>query len=146
MRDKKYGAFLLLTVALLLHLFPPGAEAVQKSGYELAVVPSFPPVTTYQQWTPLAERLAKETGIGFRLKLYETMGDFELDIVSPEAPDFIFANALQAVVAHQEQGYLPLVRGSGHVWVELFVAKDSPCQSVDDLSGKRIAFVGNKNL
>lgn len=146
MTYKKYGAFLLLTVGLMLQLLPSAADAAQKSGYELAVVPSFPPVTTYQQWTPLAERLTKETGLGFRLKLYETMGDFERDIVSPQAPDFIFANALQAVVAHQEQGYLPLVRGSGHVWVELFVPKDSPCQSVDDLAGKRIAFVGNKNL
>ena len=92
------------------------------------------------------ERLSQETGLDFRLKVYETMADFERDIVSPKAPDFIFANALQIVVAHQAQGYLPLVRGNKMVRAVIFVRKDSPARTADDLSGKRIAFVGAKNL
>jgi len=50
------------------------------------------------------------------------------------------------VVAHGEQGYAPLVRGGDQVRAVLFVRKDSPLQTVDDLSGRRIAFVGEKNL
>jgi ABC-type phosphate/phosphonate transport system substrate-binding protein len=74
------------------------------------------------------------------------MVDFEREIITAEAPDFIFANALQTVVAHQDQGFLPLVRGRRPVTAELFVRRDSPITTVDDLAGKRIAFVGEKNL
>lgn len=134
----------LLVAGLTLFLQPawagPGAE------YTIGVVPSFPPVATHTRWTPFVERLSQETGLAFRLKVYEQMADFERDIVSPKAPDFIFANALQVVVAHKTQGYLPLVRGKGQVRGMVFVRRDSPARTVDDLAGKRIAFVGAKNL
>ena len=74
------------------------------------------------------------------------MADFERDIVSSEAPDFIFTNPMQIVVAHKQQGYIPLVRGSKLVHAVVFVRRDSPARTVDDLSGKRIAFVGAKSL
>jgi phosphonate transport system substrate-binding protein len=135
---------LILLAALMLFL--PPASAKQGTVYTLGVVPSFPPVATHTRWAPFVERLSQETGLDFRLKVYETMAEFERDIVSPKAPDFIFANALQIVVAHQAQGYLPLVRGSKTVRGVVFVRKDSPARTADDLSGKRIAFVGAKNL
>lgn len=74
------------------------------------------------------------------------MRDFERDIITPEAPDFIFANALQTVVAHELQGFVPLVRGGPTVKALIFVRQDSPVKTVDDLIGKRIAFVGEKNV
>lgn len=146
MRCLKYGVCLLLTLLTLI-AFPPGpATAAEAKVYRLGVIPTWPPVVTHTDWAPFVERLAKDTGHGFRLKVYENMVDFERDIITPEAPDFIFANALQAVVAHQDQGFLPLVRGFRPVTAELFVRKDSPITIVDDLTDKRIAFVGEKNL
>lgn len=135
---------LLIFALILMGLSPPPAPASDPLVF--AVIPSAPPVATHTLWAPLVERLAQDTGHNFRLKVYETMADFERDIVAPEAPDFIFANSLQIVVAHQLRGYIPLVRGGGVVWAEVFVRRDSPARTKEDLAGKRIAFVGGKNL
>ncbi len=145
MIQRRYHIVLLLAALLLLCPLAAGA-VTPRTVYTLAVVPSAPPVVTHTLWAPFVERLSRDTGIGFKLKIYEKMSEFERDIVSPEAPDFVFANSLQIVVAHREQGYIPLVRASGLVWVEVFVRRDSPFRAVDDLSGRRIAFVGAKNL
>ena len=144
MISRGYRAVLLLVAGL--SLFLPIASAKQGAVYTLGVVPSFPPVATHARWTPFVERLSKETGLNFRLKVYEQMSDFERDIVSPGAPDFIFSNSLQIVLAHKYQGYTPLVRGGKLIWADIFVRHDSPVSTLDDLSGKRIAFVGAKNL
>lgn len=129
-----------------LALFLPLASAKERPVYILGVVPSFPPVATHTRWAPFVQRLSEETGFDFRLKVCEQMSDFERDIVSPGAPDFIFTNSLQVVAAHKAQGYQTLVRGSKMVYGVVFVRGDSPARTVDDLSGKRIAFVGAKNL
>lgn len=113
--------------------------------YTLAIMPSSPPVTIHSQWTPFVERLSGETGLKFRLKLYDRMAQFERDIWSG-GPDFIFSSPIQTIVAHQTYGYSPLVRGGKNVSIGLFVRKDSPIRSVDELAGKKISFVGNKNL
>ena len=73
------------------------------------------------------------------------MAEFEREIWSG-APDFIFASPIQTVVAHQGARYIPLVRDSRLVDIKLYVRQDSPIRSVDDLSGKNISFVGNKNV
>ncbi|MBU0482493.1 MAG: phosphate/phosphite/phosphonate ABC transporter substrate-binding protein [Proteobacteria bacterium] len=139
--------FCLLLILLLLIALPlREAAATNREKYTIGVIPTWDPVVTHTQWIPFVEKLAKKTGLSFKLKIYETMADFERDIVSPTGPDFIFANSLQAVVAHEAQGYLPLVKGSASIRAVLFVRKDSPVHTVEELAGKRIAFVGDKNL
>lgn len=134
-----------LTLAAFVLTAVAPASAKTKDFYVLAVIPSAPPVTMHTLWMPFVERLSRDTGLDIRLKVYEKMSDFERDI-SNGAPDFIFANPLQAVVAREAQGYVPLVRGGKQVSAELFVRRDSPIRTVDDLSGRKIALVGNKNL
>ncbi|OGU17345.1 MAG: hypothetical protein A2076_03845 [Geobacteraceae bacterium GWC2_53_11] len=121
------------------------ADAVQKQPYTIAVIPSVPPVTLHKIWAPFVERLSRDTGLKFSLKMYEKMADFERDIWSG-APDFIFASPIQTVVAHKSNGYLPLVRGGKPVTIGLYVRKDSPLKTIDELAGKKVSFVGNKNL
>jgi len=121
------------------------AFAGEGNVYTLAVIPSAPPVTMHTQWTPFVDRLAKETGLEFRLKHYEKMAEFERDIWSG-VPDFIFSSPIQLSVAHTSNGYVPLVRGRKPVAIGLFVRNDSPIRSIDDLMGKKISFVGNKNI
>ena len=136
-----------LLLVVLVFAFSPAASAMAAQKiYTLGVLPAVPPVPTHAQWAPFVERLSSETGLKFELKLYETMSDFERSVVSPEGPDFIFSHALELVVAHEEQGYLPLVRGSVPIRAVIFVPRDSPVKSVEDLEGKKIAFVGDKNL
>lgn len=121
------------------------AAAADGNVYTLAVIPAAPPVAMHKLWTPFVERLAMQTGLTFRLKLYEKMAEFERDIWRG-APDFIYSSPIQVMVAHTSNGYVPLLRGRQPVTVGLFVRQDSPIRSIDDLSGKKIAFVGNKNL
>lgn len=143
--DKLTTRFLrILAVVLLL---PAGSLAAlaQGDGYAFAVLPGAPPVTMHKLWTPIVDRLRQATGLDLRLKLYEGMAEFERDVWAG-GPDFMFGSPIQTVVAHQSQGYLPLVRSSKLVNIGLFVRQDSPIRSIDDLIGKKIAFVGNKNI
>jgi phosphonate transport system substrate-binding protein len=121
------------------------AAAVRADPSVLAVLPSSPPVATHALWTPFVERLSRGTGHDFRLRVYDRMSEFEKDITQG-TPDFLFSSPLQAMVAHKTQGYLPLVRGSRLVSAAIFVREDSPIRTVDDLAGKKIAYVGSKTL
>lgn len=134
----------LLPVAFALAANTPVSAAVEKT-YTIAVIPSAPPVALHKQWTPFVERLSRETGLEFRLKMYEKMVEFERDIWSG-TPDFIFSSPIQTVVARKTNGYVPLVRGGKDIAVGLFVRKEAPFKSIDDLAGRSISFVGNKNL
>jgi phosphonate transport system substrate-binding protein len=121
------------------------ASAAEAATYSVAVLPGAPPATMSKRWTPVLERLARDTGIGFKLKLFDQMAEFEREIWSG-TPDFIFASPVQTVVAHQGAGYMPLVRNGRLVDIKLYVRQDSPIRHVDDLAGKNISFVGNKNI
>ncbi len=131
--------------ALFVFAAASPASAAGGKAYTLAVAPSAPPVTLHIQWKPLVDSLSRTTGLSFHLTLYEKMDEFERDIWSGK-PDFIFASPIQTVVAHQSNGYQPLLRSSRSIAVGLFVRYDSPFKTLDDLTGKSIAFVGNKNL
>jgi ABC-type phosphate/phosphonate transport system substrate-binding protein len=136
----------MLLVCSALALYPVPNQAEERGApLVFAVLPSAPPVAMHTLWFPLVARLSRETGLDLRLKVYDTMAEFEADI-SRGGPDFLFSSPLQAVVAHATQGYVPLVRGSTPVAVEVFVRADSPILSPGDLAGKTIAFVGSKNL
>ncbi len=134
----------MLLAALVFGASLP-ASAAEGKVYTLAVIPSAPPVAMHTLWLPLVDRLARETGLEFRLKHYEKMSEFERDIWSGE-PDFTFSSPIQLTVAHMANGYVPLVRGRKPVAVGLFVRTDSPIRSIDDLMDKKISFVGNKNV
>ncbi len=142
-RYLKYSTCFLLLAVLVLCWAPP--VSAKQAPYTIAVIPSAPPVSLHTQWAPILEQLTRETGLQFRVKLFERMADFEREI-GDGTSDFIFASPIQMVVARQMHQYVPLVRGGKPVSIGLFVRKDSPVASVEDLSGKTIAFVGNKNL
>lgn len=61
--------------------------------YTLAILPGAPPITMHKLWTPVVDRLAKATGLEFRLKLYDKMAEFERDIWAGN-PDFIFGSPI----------------------------------------------------
>lgn len=135
-----------ITAFLLCLLHPHNMEgAEEKAEYRIAVFPQQPPVVMHASWTPLVEQLEKKSGVGLRLKLYENMADFEADIGKGNA-DFIFSTPSQLVAARRMQGYMPLVRGSRKISGVLFVRRDSPIQTIGDLQGEEIAFVGSWNV
>jgi phosphonate transport system substrate-binding protein len=135
----KVSAFFLILLAVVL----PADAAT--SSYGIAVVPTAPTVALHTQWAPFLERLTEKTGVRFRLQLFENMTEFERAI-GAGSYDFIFASPIQTVVARQAHRYVPLVRGGAAKGIGLFVRSDSDVRTIDDLSGKTISFVGNKNV
>lgn len=136
----------LRRMALVLAvLLAAPAWAADGAAYTLAILPSAPAATMNGLWTPFVKRLSKSTGLEFRLKHYQTMDEFERDVASG-APDFTFSSPIQAAAAHVANGYVPLVRARKPVAIGLFVRSDSPIRRVEDLAGRKISFVGNKNI
>jgi len=131
-----------LSLAILALLAPATGLA---ESYSLAVIPSAPPAATRAQWAPFLERLSRETGLSFELKLYEKIDRFEDDFAKG-VPDLLFVHPVQATAARKEQAYEPLVRGGKPIAGVVFVRKDSPIQSVKDLQGKLIVMVGSRNV
>jgi len=138
--------FLVLVVCLICVLLPcHGAAIGENPVYTFAVLPQRPPVVMYSKWRPLLDSLEKETGVTLKLKLYENVADFETDI-GKGGPDFIFSTPPQLVIARKIQGYNPLVRSSRMLSAILFVRKDSPIRTVNDLQSGEIAFTGSWNV
>lgn len=111
-----------------------------KETYTLSIVPQFPPVEIHKKWIPFVERLSKELGVNIQLKVYKDFHQFENDLKNG-VPDFIYLNPYQAVVAKKAHGYIPLTRNKKLIKAVVFVHKDSPIQTLQDLNGKEIAFV-----
>jgi len=141
---KKTALRCLVLTALSIAAFLP-AIAEGAKVYTIGIIPSAPPVTMHKLWLPVADLLAAKTGLEFRLVHYDKMAEFERDIQGG-GPDFIFSSPIQLVVAHASSGYVPLVRAEKPVAIGLFVRGDSSIHDLGDLEGKRISFVGSKNL
>jgi phosphonate transport system substrate-binding protein len=84
--------------------------------------------------------LEQRTGLTFKLVGSPKIPVFEQKY-EEGAYDFAYMNPYHLLVAHDCQGYLPLVRDGGRMLKGiLVVAKESPIQSVQELAGKRVAF------
>ncbi|MCL4493141.1 MAG: phosphate/phosphite/phosphonate ABC transporter substrate-binding protein [Nitrospirae bacterium] len=138
----------VILACLCFALLPPSplrGASEGKSSYTLAVLPQLPAVAIHRNWAPFVERLSKEVGADIQLKVYQTTSQFEADVLKG-APDFAFMNPNQAVMAWRAHGYIPLVRDKKPVAGILFARKDAPINSIQELNGKEIAFVGPKTI
>lgn len=140
----KIRAICFLTLAWLAGLFVV-APAHSAEQYTFAVLPQRPAVAMHVSWRPFLDRLQQELGITFKLKLYETMPQFEEEMKRGEA-DFVFSTPPHVVLAYQKQQYQPLVRGSREIAGVLFTRKNSEVKDLQDLNNREIAFVGSRNV
>ena len=133
-------AGLWAALVLTLSTLPAGLSAAAGPTYILAVIPRLPPAATHRNWAPLVERLAQDTGLDLRLKLYDDIPRFERDLLDG-IPDLAFMNPYQCVLARRARGYSPLVRDSAlELGGILVVRRDSPVTHVRQLDGKRLVF------
>lgn len=152
-RKTRFIETTLLSVSLFFALTSPsiGQPSAKspspgsKAAYTLAVVPQFPPVEIHKRWIPFVEGLSKELGVNIQLKAYRSFHEFENDLKNG-VPDFAYMNPYQVVVARKAQGYIPLIRDKKLVKAVIFVHKDSPIHSLQDLNNKEIAFVAPKTI
>ena len=135
---------MLMVCLLFLTAYLP-VSAAEQTQYLFAVLPQQPPVVMHGLWRPLLDRLETELGVKLKLKLYENMGEYEASILHGDA-DFIFSTPAQIPMFYKKAGYIPLVRGTRYLTGIVFVRKDSPINTIADLKGQEVAFVGTRNV
>lgn len=129
---------LLLVFGMLLMLSAKAAHG--RETYTLAVVPQYTPLTVHRNWQPLIRELSRDTGVTFRLRVYNSFNRF-IGALQRGAPDFAYLAPYHLVQARRTQDYIPLLRNGARDLVGIIVVrKDSPYKSIKDLSGKRIDF------
>lgn len=129
-----------LFLSLLLWALAAAPAAAEERRYTLSVVPQFPAVEIHRSWSPVVERLQRETGLRLELKTHAGIPAFEEDFLQGRS-DFAYMNPYHAVMARRAQGYVPLVRDSAQQLAGiLLVRQDSPYRNVRDLEGSELAF------
>ncbi|MBT2969175.1 MAG: phosphate/phosphite/phosphonate ABC transporter substrate-binding protein [Candidatus Thiodiazotropha sp. (ex Ctena orbiculata)] len=122
----------------LLPSIVKGAE--ERVAYTFGVVPKFEQRKLFKIWRPILDELEMRTGFSFELVGSPKIPVFEKKYMEGEY-DFAYMNPYHILKANDSQGYLPLVRDGGRVLKGILVVrKDNPIKSVQDLSGKQIAF------
>lgn len=129
----------LLFIVTVLLTVPFAVMGETRAHYTLAVPTQLSPVEMHSSWAPFIERLSKETGADIRLKVYDTIPEYEREVMKG-SPDFVFMNPYLIIKTRKPRGYVPLIRDKALLVGLLVVLNDSPVQSVKDLDGKEIAF------
>jgi phosphonate transport system substrate-binding protein len=133
-------SFIYLQILILLLSCSSLVWSAEKMVYRFGVVPQFEQRKLFRIWRPILDELEQRTGLGFKLVGSAKIPVFEQKFEQGDY-DFAYMNPYHLLVAHDCQGYQPLVRDGGRMLNGiLVVAKESSIQSVQELSGKRIAF------
>lgn len=128
----------LLFAALIFVSFP--AWSADSGVYSFGVVPQFEQRKLFRIWRPILDELEHRTGFTFKLVGSPKIPVFEQKCMVG-AHDFVYMNPYHLLMSQSTQGYLPLVRDSERMLTGiLVVAKDSPIQSVQELTGMSVAF------
>jgi len=115
------------------------AASHAETTYNFTVVPQFKPAQLQKEWSPLLERISRETGFKLKLVIPANTLKFEGEI-SKGTPDFVFLNPYQAVLGMKAHGYIPLLRDKKPLSGILVVRKDSQYKKLSDLDGATIGF------
>lgn len=116
------------------------AKSADTKTYVYSVVPQYPVIVLYKDWSPLLEELEKLSGLKFKLQLAESIPEFERQLLLGKY-DFAYANPFHTIVAHKSQRYLPSLRDdSRRLRGILVVRNDSTIENVEQLQNASIAF------
>jgi len=108
--------------------------------YAFDVVPQFTAAKIHTTWAPLLQRVGKDAGLCFELKIATSIPEFEQSFLKGQA-QFAYVNPYHAVLAYQKQKYQPLLADAQEPLTGILVVrKDSPVQHIDALQGKGVAF------
>jgi phosphonate transport system substrate-binding protein len=137
---KGFSAFFVALLFATLCFTSPPAWSAEKEVYSFGVVPQFEQRKLFRIWRPILDELERRTGFSFVLVGSSKIPDFEQKFLEG-IYDFAYMNPYHLLLAHDAQGYLPLVRdGDRMLKGILVVSKESPIQSVQELAGKTVAF------
>lgn len=129
-----------LQVAVLLAGMMVFQSSHSRETYVWSVVPQFTGIAVHRDWTPLLRYLESVLGYDFKLRIYDSIAQFEVGFLEGK-PDFAYMNPYHAVMAHNAQGYVPLVRNAQRLLEGIVVVrKDSTVTDVKQLNGATISF------
>jgi phosphonate transport system substrate-binding protein len=128
---------MVLAAAALLH--SPGAAAQQKA-YTFNVLNQRSIALTAQYWNPILTHVSKKSGVPLELKLAKTAQEGNA-IAEKHGYDFLYTNHF-FTPERDRLGYKVIARPAGEgIRSTIVVPEDSPIQTLQDLSGKDVAFV-----
>ena len=129
-----------LLIFLLWLYLPLLAIASEEKTYVVSVVPQYPAIELYRDWTPLLKELERSSGLKFRLQLTDSIPEFESELLLGKF-DFAYANPYHAVLANKAQQYQPLIRDNERLLTGILVVrKDSKFHNVQELDKATIVF------
>jgi phosphonate transport system substrate-binding protein len=129
-----------LTTIIILLQFLLSHSVVAETQYIWSVVPQFTGTAVHRDWTPVLKHIESKTGYRFKLKIYDSIPEFEKGFING-VPDFAYMNPYHAVMAKDAQGYSPIVRNSKRLLSGIMVVRqDSAINNIKHLNGKKIAF------
>ncbi|MEK6699922.1 MAG: phosphate/phosphite/phosphonate ABC transporter substrate-binding protein [Nitrospirota bacterium] len=131
---KMFRLWLLLMCGMVL-VVPAGAGAQQKK-YTLAVVPQAQVSEVFEKWLPFVKLLSRDTGVEIDIVPYNSFPQFEADLARG-VPDFVYMNPYHAM---KNPSYVPMLRDKADLVGILVTHQGSGINTVQDLSGKQIAF------
>lgn len=106
----------------------------------VGVVPQFESQHLVRIWQPVLDYLGEKTGAGFQLVPAKSIPDFEKAFSRGEY-DLAYMNPWHAVMAHEAQGYVPIIKDSSRSLRGILVVHaDSDITELGQLDGAEIAF------
>ena len=129
-----------LSLRFMLAFFALPFYSHAADSLSVGVVPQFDARHTTRVWQPILEEISRLSGIALELQTSSSIPEFEQQFASG-AYDFAYMNPYHAILAHQKQGYEPVVRDAGRSLHGIIVVrKDSALTSVEQLDGETVAF------
>jgi len=106
----------------------------------MGIVPQQSATKLARLWTPLLRYLSEKSGLTLRFKTAPDIPTFEQRLAAG-AYDFAYMNPYHYTVFHEAPGYLAFAHATNkRIKGILVVRKDSPIQSLDELTGATLAF------
>lgn len=130
----------LLITSVLMASMPTTVQASNDAVYTIGVVPQFHSRKMVSIWKPILTLVEKKTGLKLKLAGPPSIQAFEKDFMAGEF-DFAYMNPYHILLAHESEGYIPLIRDTGRALQGVLVVRhDDDINSVSDLNGKTFAF------
>lgn len=135
----------LLAFVIVLSLFLLHPAQAQSESLRIGLIPEMNIFKQKQRFRLLGEYLANKTGVPVEFTIITRYGNI-LESFTSEKMDGVFFGSFTGAMAISKLGVVPLARpvnldGSSTYHGLLLVRKDSGIASVEDMRGKRMAFV-----
>jgi phosphonate transport system substrate-binding protein len=132
--------FLVGFLAVMLLIPPVYMGAEESLTLSIGIVPQQNATKLARLWTPICKYLSKQTGYRFVFKTAKDIPTFEKRLAAGEY-DIAYMNPYHYTVFSIDPGYRAIAKETNkQIQGIIVVKKDSPYQSIAELSGKTLAF------